>query len=42
MRLYDNVVNLVDLNVDAGYVTMVFLNSKFTATFDLAKDTLYW
>ena len=42
MRLYDKVVSLVDLNVDAGQLTIVFLNSKLTAIFDLAKDSLYW
>lgn len=42
MRLYDKVVNLVDLNIDAGHLTIVFLNSRLTATFDLNKDSLYW
>ena len=28
--------------MDAGKVTIVFLNSKLSAVFDLAKDQLYW
>ena len=42
MRLYDKIISNVNINVDAGQITLVFLNPKFTSIFDIQKDNLYW
>ncbi len=33
---------MVDLNEDAGQLTLVFMNPKLTAIFDLSKNQVFW